>query len=64
MLDNPFNFNSAAEIHELYGLEVTKTDVDIKALLVKQSYQEHSGLILSDKNRTSLKENGFASFAL
>jgi hypothetical protein len=50
MLENPFNFNSIYETHELYGLEITKPDVDIKLLVAKQLAQEHSGMLLTDKD--------------
>jgi hypothetical protein len=50
MLENPFNFNSIYETHELYGLEITKPDVDIKLLVAKQLAQDHSGMLLTDKD--------------
>jgi hypothetical protein len=54
MLENPFNFNSIYETHELYGLEITKPDVDIKLLVAKQLAQEHSGMLLTDKDAVLL----------
>lgn len=54
MLENPFNFNSIYDTHELYGLEITKPDVDIKILVAKQLAQEHSGMVLTDKDAVVL----------
>ena len=57
MLENPFNFNSIYDTHELYGLEITKPDVDIKILVAKQLAQEHSGMVLTDKDAVVLQHS-------
>lgn len=57
MLENPFNFNSIYETHELFGLEMTLSDVDIKLLVAKQVAQDHAGMILTEKDATVLQNN-------
>jgi len=54
MLENPFNLNSIYETHELFGLEMTKPEIDVKSLIRLQAFQDHQGMILSDKDAIQL----------
>jgi hypothetical protein len=64
MLENPFNFNSLYESHELFGLELGQPDVDVKTMIFKQSMQEHQGIIITQKDLVHIGTTHFKSVEL
>lgn len=64
MLENPFNFNSVYETHELFGLELAKPDVDVKAMVKRQAMQGHQGMIITQKDMAHLGGERFRSVEL
>jgi hypothetical protein len=52
------------ETHELFGLELAKPDVDVKAMVKRQAMQEHQGMIVTQKDMAHLGGERFRSVEL